>query len=428
MPRTHRVTGALVGAAVGNALGAPFTGAPPRGFSARFPAPARGVHTEMCGGGPLGLDPGGTTDDVEQTLLLATSLVEHRGLADVAADDTSPAGTAAGGTAPESTAPGSSALLHTVPTALFAARQGPDATADLTRRVAERLGGDAAVAAECVLFAGLLRAAFDGADPASAVPGALELLPAGQRDHWRTALDAGDPPADGAPVLARALWALHGGAPVADALRRAVDLGGDTAGVAAVTGALAGAVHGVVGIPMRWTSVVHGRVPGAADKDWWLADLYKLAAGLDGDRIPAFERPLEMGPGPEEVVEGLWASDLDGARGSSPDFAVISLCRTGTRFAHAVQRFAHLVDDDSNTEIDVVLADVLDDIAALRAEGRPVLVHCYAGQSRTGLVLRAWLRRTAGMSVEQATDAVLETWPYLSTDNDSFTAALERMG
>jgi ADP-ribosyl-[dinitrogen reductase] hydrolase len=72
------------------------------------------------------------------------------------------------------------------------------------------------------------------------------------------------------------------------------------------------------------------------------------------------------------------------------------------------QRFAFLSDDEQNYELDAVLDDVLQDIAALRAEGRPVLVHCHGGASRTGLVLRAWLRRCEGLSAEDATTAVAE--------------------
>jgi ADP-ribosyl-[dinitrogen reductase] hydrolase len=105
----------------------------------------------------------------------------------------------------------------------------------------------------------------------------------------------------------------------------------------------------------------------------------------------------------------------------------VSLCRTGTRFGHDVQRFAYLTDDDANSELDAVLSDVLGDIEALRADGRRVLVHCFAGQSRTGLVLRAWLRRSQGLSAAEATDAVGRRWPHLSTWNESFTHALERV-
>jgi ADP-ribosyl-[dinitrogen reductase] hydrolase len=178
---------------------------------------------------------------------------------------------------------------------------------------------------------------------------------------------------------------------------------------------------------MRWTSAVHGRVPGHGDRVWRLADLHHLAAALDGSTAPPYEAPETRRLEPREVADGVWAADLDGARHSSPDFAVVSLCRTGSRFPHEVQRFAYLTDDDANSELDAVLADVLDDIAALRAEGRPVLVHCFAGQSRTGLVLRAWLRRTQGMSAEQATAYVRQRWPHLSEWNADFTAALERV-
>src|ERR687891_410689 len=80
MDRSHRVAGALVGSAVGDALGAPFEFGPPGRFSARFPQPARGAHTEMCGGGSLGWAPGEFTDDTQMALLVATSLVERGGL------------------------------------------------------------------------------------------------------------------------------------------------------------------------------------------------------------------------------------------------------------------------------------------------------------------------------------------------------------
>jgi ADP-ribosyl-[dinitrogen reductase] hydrolase len=88
---------------------------------------------------------------------------------------------------------------------------------------------------------------------------------------------------------------------------------------------------------------------------------------------------------------------------------------------------AYVADNDYNHDLDAVLVDVLDDLAALRAEGHQVLVHCHGGASRTGLVLRAWLRRTQGMSVEEATKHVAERWPHLGLWNASFTAALERV-
>src|SRR3954454_8715317 len=80
IPRAHRVAGALIGSAVGDALGAPFEFGPPGRFSARFPTEARGVATEMCGGGSLGWAPGEFTDDTQMALLVAQSLVECGGL------------------------------------------------------------------------------------------------------------------------------------------------------------------------------------------------------------------------------------------------------------------------------------------------------------------------------------------------------------
>ena len=39
----------------------------------------------------------------------------------------------------------------------------------------------------------------------------------------------------------------------------AIDLGGDADTVAAMTGGLAGAIHGIQAIPSRWTTYLHGR-------------------------------------------------------------------------------------------------------------------------------------------------------------------------
>src|SRR5215213_2630622 len=80
MHRSHRVAGALVGSAVGDTLGAPFEFGPPGQFSARFPDPARGAKTEMCGGGSLGWEPGEFTDDTQMALLVAASLLKKDGL------------------------------------------------------------------------------------------------------------------------------------------------------------------------------------------------------------------------------------------------------------------------------------------------------------------------------------------------------------
>ncbi len=66
------------------------------------------------------------------------------------------------------------------------------------------------------------------------------------------------------PCLASAVWAVRTTRSFEDALRAAVDLGGDTDTVAAVTGGLAGAIYGEAAIPARWTAPLHVPVPGCA--------------------------------------------------------------------------------------------------------------------------------------------------------------------
>lgn len=451
--RQRRVAGALIGSVVGDALGAPFEFGAPGQFSRRFPEAARGVATEMCGGG--GWRPGEWTDDTQMALLVALSLIEHDGLdepdlfdrfrrwlaagpRDVGNQTRAVLGAgqpwadaAAAHFASGAPAAGNGSLMRTTPAAIWFARRGREATMDAARRISALTHGDPAAGEGCAVFHELVRVALDGDDPLAALPDLLAQVPEPHRARWATVLaDDWDPSqateSNGAvwPTLGSAVWALRVSSTFEEAMRRVIDLGGDTDTVAAVTGGLVGAVFGITGIPMRWTSAVHGELPGFDNPIRHLGDLHWLAARLDGGRKPPHEPPLTVDIPPREVVEGVWAADLDGARASDREFAVVSLCRTGGRFGHAIQRFAYLSDDDKNTDVHQVLDDVLDDITALRLDGRKVLVHCVGGASRTGLVLRAWLMRERGMSADEATQHVAQRWPHLGLWNDSFDQAL----
>src|SRR3954470_7995709 len=458
MHRSHRVAGALVGSAVGDALGAPFEFGPPGRFSARFPTPARGAKTEMCGGGSLGWEPGEFTDDTQMALLVAESLIENDGLEeadlfgrfrtwlsadppDIGNQTRAVLGSgrpwdvaAAEHFARSRHAAGNGSLMRMTPAAIRFSRDGCDATMDAARRISALTHGDPSTGEGCAIFHELMRVALDGADPLAAIPSALAAVADEHQDRWATVLAAEWTPADATesngavwPTLSQAVWALRKGSNFADVMRLVIDLGGDTDTVAAVAGGLAGAVFGMGGIPSRWAPAVHGRVPGHGAKVWRLADLQQLAAALDGGVQQSYDPGVIPRIGPTEVLPGIWAGNLDGARYSDEDFAVISLCRLGEPFPHPVHRMAYIADNDYNSDLDVMLADVLDDMAALQQEGHRLLVHCHGGASRHGLVLGGWLVREKGMSVEEATAHVAERWPHLGLWNASFTAALHRL-
>jgi hypothetical protein len=159
MRRSDRVLGALVGSAVGDALGAPFEFGPAGAFSARFPSPARGTATEMCSGGSLDWEPGEFTDDTQMALLVATSLLEQIGLdeADLfgrfrawAAADPPDVGiqtravlgsgrpwhaAAAEHFQRTGRAAGNGSLMRATPAAIRFARDGREATMDAARRI-----------------------------------------------------------------------------------------------------------------------------------------------------------------------------------------------------------------------------------------------------------------------------------------------------
>ncbi|GAA3378799.1 ADP-ribosylglycohydrolase family protein [Streptomyces sannanensis] len=307
MNRTQRAAGAVIGSAVGDALGAPFEFGPAGAFSARFPVADPG--REMCGGG--GWDPGEATDDTQMAVLVAESLLECGGLdlPDVFArfqrwatsepkdiglqtEDVLTNGmpwdlAAAVHFQVNRYAAGNGALMRASTPAVRFARDGREATMDAARRIAALTHGDRAAWEGTAIFHELVRVALEGADPLTAIPGALALVHPDHRRRYATVLAADWHPDratefNGAvwPCLGSAVWALRTTTSYEDAIRAAVDLGGDTDTVAAVTGGLAGAYYGLDAIPTRWADSLHVPLPGFSGRVLTLPQLLDLAHRL----------------------------------------------------------------------------------------------------------------------------------------------------
>ncbi len=300
---------------MGDALGAPFEFSREGTFSARFPGTSADDTRarEMCGGG--GWDPGEATDDTQMAVHLAESLLE-RGLElpDIfarfqrwAADDPKDIGLQTedvlGNGLPwdlaavihfQTThrAAGNGSLMRAATSAVYFARAGQQLTMDAARRIAALTHGDAAAWEGTAIYHELIRVALDGGDPLAALPAALDRTAPEQRARYAVVL-APDWHPDQAtefngavwPCLGSAVWALRTTDSFERAIRAAVDLGGDTDTVAAVTGGLAGARYGLDAIPVGWTGPLHVPLPGSGGRTLRLPELLDLAARLDAARV-----------------------------------------------------------------------------------------------------------------------------------------------
>ncbi|MFJ9627484.1 ADP-ribosylglycohydrolase family protein [Streptomyces sp. NPDC101175] len=306
--RTERAVGTVLGSAVGDALGAPFEFGPEGAFSTRFPAPGDGG--EMCGGG--GWDPGEATDDTQMAVLVAESLLECGGLrlpdmfgrfrrwatADPKDIGLQTEAVLSGGDPWDLAAAlhfqtsqrgaGNGALMRAAPSAVYFSRAGRDATMDAARHISALTHGDRAAWEGTAVLHELVRVALEGHDPLDAVEETLGYVHPGHRERYATVLSPGWHPDlatefNGAvwPCLGSAVWALRTTSSYEDAVRAAIDLGGDTDTVAAVTGGLAGAVYGSGAIPERWSEVLHVPLPGFGGRVLRAPELSDLARRLD---------------------------------------------------------------------------------------------------------------------------------------------------
>ena len=213
-------------------------------------------------------------------------------------------------------------------------------------------------------------------------------------------------------ALQGAWSAIHHGAGLVDSLERAVRGGRDTDTVAAIAGGLLGARWGASAVPFGWRRIVHGW-PGLRTRDLVQLSLEATTDAQPGV-WPVIDRMDYTSWGDLSALakhphdDGVWMGAVGALDNLPSDVdAVVSLCRLGrTQVPTGIEHVEiWLVDKDdpaSNPNLDLVLLDAVDAVAALRVEGKTVLLHCVQAQSRTPSVAALYAARHLGVPIDQA--------------------------
>ena len=442
-----RAVGALLGAAAGDALGVPY----------EFGTRVLDGEPQMLGGGLGGIAPGQWSDDTEMACAIAlvsatgadlrtdaaldavaaqfsrwyadgppdigiqtrAVLSQHpqdaRQMRDVAHQLHERTGRTAG----------NGSLMRTSPVAL-AHLGDSEAIADAAKAVSSLTHADPVAGDACALWC----LAIDHA----VRTGHLDVrvgLPYVDSAYWAPLLDEAETvqsshyrASNGWVVAALlAAWsALSHTSDLSSALVKAVQGGGDTDTVAAITGALAGAAYGGSTIPFHWRRQLHGW-PGLRARD--LVRLAYLTAN-DGTPSPQGWPTVDRlasyrGAAVHTVQHPDDPGVLLGAVGAlQPGVAdaVVSLCRLGSSQVPlaGVNPEDHieiwLVDEeDSNNDLPFVLRDAANTVSQLRSEGKTVLLHCVHGHTRTPVVAAAYGSLVTGASSRTALERVLAVMP-----------------
>lgn len=449
----QRAIGAVLGAAVADALGAPFEFKPAGTYRKRFPAPVLGGVGEMVGGGGFSWAAGEFTDDTQMAMLIAETMLRCGGYnADVLwvwfrawastandvgvntrrslghADWRDVANNGGHGV-------GNGALMRAFVIAVAFLDADDDTVRAVVLHQAALTHQDPAAGWGAWIAVEMIRRAIRGLDPLAGLDGLVAVLPDEVRSGFELLLAATWTPDEESPsnatvwgCLAEAVWALRTTTSFEDAVVAAVSRGNDADTVGCVTGALAGAVYGVQAIPSRWATYVHGKIdtPEGVIR-YNTAEIQRLVHRLLGSADRPEHEP-ERPAGPQEVAPGLYAADLLGATQTPNDWAVVSLCRAGDRFlGHPIRREVYLIDEegDHNFSPGLALRDAVEAVDALLAEGRNVVVHCHGGRSRTGLVIKAWKMRHDGITERDAHQWLNGKWSRYADYNQAFVSLLQ---
>ncbi|MFA4965266.1 MAG: ADP-ribosylglycohydrolase family protein [Thermoleophilia bacterium] len=296
-----RFRGALLGLAVGEAMGAPAEFLTGEQIEERY-----GLITEMLGGGVYEVAAGETVDATGMMLCLAESLADagrfdpediieryrqwfdrhpvHVSLTVRAALLSYRAGThwdvasrrafeiLGGPTA------GNGSLIRSAPLGLLYHRDA-ELRRELSHRESMLTHFDRLAGWACAAFTDLLAAALRGD-----VRGQVQAVAAGLDDEDSRVSAALRSTLEAAPeeirsssfvldTLQTALWTVLQGTGFEPSIVAAVNLGSDACAVGAVAGALAGALHGEADIPPRWRDALVGgdRIVAVADRLWEIA-------------------------------------------------------------------------------------------------------------------------------------------------------------
>ena len=427
-----RAGGVLLGQAIGDALGVPY----------EFARPITAGQAKMIGGGLGPYAPGEWSDDTQMAVCIAQTLASGRVVDDAALTEIAGrfVGWQTGGATDIGTQTravlsrarasadrlagmraasqegaaadraGNGALMRTAVVGLIAPGDAA-ATAHAASRIAALTHAHPLCVASSILWSEAVRVAV--VSGRLDVRAGLTLLPAAERAFWAERIAEAEtrPPAAFAPngftvTALQAAWsAIHatrdasGPDHVEAALQAAIAIGDDTDTVAAIAGGLLGARYGVSGLPTDLTRRVHGW-PGLRGRD--LVELgLTIAAGdppAPASRLTGRERPLAA-PHPDDPGV-LLGTEADLARCAELGVtAVVSLSRIGaadrTAAGAAPDRHAEvwLIDSDDpreNADLAWTLRDAARTVAALRAGGHRVLLHCVAAHHRTPAVALAY--------------------------------------
>jgi ADP-ribosylglycohydrolase len=319
---TDRIVGALIGLAVGDALGTTLEFKRPGSF-----APL----TDMMGGGPFALKPGEWTDDTSMALCLAESLLElgrfdpvdqlqrfvrwwkegHLSSTGRCFDIGGQTRTALGDfvrtgnphygpTGPMNAGNGSLMRLAPVPMAFW---REPQRAIELAAESSRTTHGNVECVDACRFFAAVLVGAIEGRAKTdlltanfSPLPGLwdAELLASKVASVAAGSYHAKQPPAirgTGYVVdcLEAALWAFATTDDFASAVLAAANLGDDADTTAAVCGQIAGAYYGASAIPDRWRSKLAKRelIESLAERAVHFTGSGCVTPGEEGHRVAA---------------------------------------------------------------------------------------------------------------------------------------------
>ncbi|MFM8388407.1 MAG: ADP-ribosylglycohydrolase family protein, partial [Actinomycetota bacterium] len=267
----QRAVGALVGQAVGDALGAFAEFGPAGQYSQRFPSPMLTGTGEMIGGGVFGWAPGEFTDDTQMAVALAESIVAYGGKFDPGhtferfvswvqdARDVGSTTSAAlrsgkpwhqaaeAGHVAMGQSGGNGGVMRVVPVGIAGVRWGRIDTWVIAFDQARLTHFDPGVGVGAAVVAELVRSAivsgkFD-THIHSRVPGfsVLPGIPDEECDRyaallspkWSPFTDEGPSNGSAWTCVAQAVWAVRSTSSFADAVIAAINLGGDTDTVAA---------------------------------------------------------------------------------------------------------------------------------------------------------------------------------------------------